>query len=278
MKVLVGIDIAARAERHSIVPEGIDLAVVDTAVAEAAAYAAGAQATPPLAELAALIEKLPESRRSLPLFVSVGRLHRVKGMAMLVNAWSGSEVSDRANLLIIGGDLQNPSADEREQLTRMDMSVAPAARRNRGLILAGHQPNDTVARWVAAARFGMPGRNAPGGVYVCASIKEEFGIALLEGMAAGLMVVAPLGGGPATYIDDGVTGILTPTHDARLLGVSLGKALDLVATEDNGRPDLSRLVVEADFTIGAMANTLSGIYGHVHEADEKFAASMGEIR
>ncbi|MGV8970335.1 MAG: glycosyltransferase [Microbacteriaceae bacterium] len=279
MKVLVGIDITNHAERHSIVPEGIDLAVVDTSVAEAAALAAGAEPTPPLAELAALINKLPESRRSLPLFVSVGRLHRVKGMAMLVNAWAGSEVSDRANLLIIGGDLVNPSHDEREQLLRMDAIIAPAARSSRGLILAGHQPNDTVARWVAAARFGMPGLNAPGGVYVCASIKEEFGIAILEGMAAGLLVVAPTGGGPATYIDNGVTGILTPTHDARLLGASLSKALDLVATEvGNERPDRSRAVVEADFTIGAMASTLSDIYADVHEDAEEFAATIGDPR
>jgi glycosyltransferase involved in cell wall biosynthesis len=279
MKVLVGIDISSHAERHSVVPEGIDLAVVDTSVSEAASHAAGAEATPALTELAALLEKLPEHRRSLPLFVSVGRLHRVKGMAMLVNAWSGSEVSERANLLIIGGDLENPSKDEREQLARMDAIVAPAARSTRGLILAGHQPNDTVARWVAASRFGMPGLNAPGGVYVCASIKEEFGIAILEGMAAGLMVVAPTGGGPATYIENGVTGILSPTHDARLLGISLTKALDAVAAESgNERADKSRAVVEADFTIGAMAGTLSTIYAHVHEDAEEFAATMGKAR
>jgi glycosyltransferase involved in cell wall biosynthesis len=279
MKVLVGIDISSHAERHSVVPEGIDLAVVDTSVSEAASHAAGAEATPALTELAALLEKLPEHRRSLPLFVSVGRLHRVKGMAMLVNAWSGSEVSERANLLIIGGDLENPSKDEREQLARMDAIVAPAARSTRGLILAGHQPNDTVARWVAASRFGMPGLNAPGGVYVCASIKEEFGIAILEGMAAGLMVVAPTGGGPATYIENGVTGILSPTHDARLLGISLTKALDAVAAESgNERADKSRAVVEADFTIGAMAGTLSTIYAHVYEDAEEFAALMGEAR
>jgi len=277
MKVLVGIDITSHAERHSIVPEGIDLAVVDTSVAEAAAHAAGAEATPALAELAALIRKLPEHRRSLPLLVSVGRLHRVKGMAMLVNAWSGSEASERANLLIVGGDLENPSKDEREQLARMDTIIAPAARSTRGLILAGHQPNDTVARWVAATRFGIPGLNAPGGVYVCASIKEEFGIAILEGMAAGLMVVAPAGGGPATYIENGVTGILSPTHDARLLGISLTKALDIVAAESgNDRPDTSRAVVEADFTIGAMASTLADIYAHVHDDAEAFAATMGE--
>ena len=42
MRELVGIDIAAHPERHTIVPEGIDLDVIDAAVAEAADHAAGA--------------------------------------------------------------------------------------------------------------------------------------------------------------------------------------------------------------------------------------------
>ena len=202
MKVLVGIDITSHAERHSVVPEGIDLEVVDSSVAEAAAHAAGTEASPALAELALLIKKLPESRRSLPLLVSVGRLHRVKGMAMLVNAWAGSEASERANLLIIGGDLENPSKDEREQLSRMDAIIAPAARTTRGVILAGHQPNDTVA-----------GESEPSG-------KSE-----------------PAG---------------------------------------NDRPERSRAVVEADFTIGAMASTLSEIYARVHHDAQEFAATIGD--
>ena len=71
--------------------------------------------------------------------------------------------------------------------------------------------------WLAAARCGLPGLTGRGGVYVCASVKEEFGIALLEAMATGLMVVAPDGGGPATYVQDGVTGVLTQTWDAARL-------------------------------------------------------------
>ncbi len=154
---------------------------------------------------------MPPDRRALPLIVSVGRLHRVKGMAALVQSWAGSDLRDRANLLVVGGDLANPSDDEREQLALIDAVVDPDGRPAAGLILPGHRPNDVVARWTAAVRCGLPGLSAPRGIYVCASVKEEFGIALLEAMASGLLVVAPDGGGPATYVEEGVTGFLTAT-------------------------------------------------------------------
>ena len=262
MRRLVGIDITAHPERHSIVPEGIDLAVIDTAVAEAADHAAGLPASPEIEGLRALLATLPEERRGLPLLVSVGRFHRVKGMATVVEAWARGPVADGANLLLIGGDLRNPSIDEAEQLAAMDRVVAPDERASRGLLLPGHQPNGTTARWMAAARFGVPGLAAPHGVYVCGSLKEEFGIALLEAMAAGLFVVAPDGGGPATYVDRGVTGLLAPTWDLALLRAAMTEALELSAGHD---PGASRGTVESSFTIQAMARSLGGVYSGVHD-------------
>jgi glycosyltransferase involved in cell wall biosynthesis len=267
MRELVGIDITTHPERHTIVPEGIDLGVVDAAVTEAGAYARGGAPSPALASLTRLLESLPADRRTLPLIVSVGRMHRVKGMATIVEAWAKG-LSDRANLLIIGGDLGNPSADEREQLDRIDTLVAPADRASRGLILPGHQPNDTVARWVAAARFGVDGLAAPSGIYVCGSLKEEFGIALLEAMASGLLVVAPDGGGPATYVEQGVTGYLTHTWDVAQLRDAIETALAAAAVETGSdRSDRSRATVEKSFTIQAMAHSLSSLYSQVVEAE-----------
>ncbi|CAN5221364.1 hypothetical protein BH11ACT4_BH11ACT4_02920 [soil metagenome] len=270
MKDLVGIDITAHPERHTIVPEGIDLAVVDRATAEAADYAAGGEPTPALAELAALVAELPEERRGLPLLVSVGRFHRVKGMATIVEAWARGPLADRANLLLVGGDLANPSADESEQLAAMEAVLPVAGRRERGLILSGHRPNDTVARWVAAVRFGMPGLAASRGIYVCGSLKEEFGIALLEAMATGLIVVAPDSGGPATYVEEGTTGFLAPTWDVALLASAMEAALDAAAAETtDARAERSRSTVEASFTIQAMASALAGVYTQVHEAERQ---------
>jgi glycosyltransferase involved in cell wall biosynthesis len=272
MKELVGIDITAHPERHSIVPEGIDLAVVDRAVSEAQAAVAGDTPTAPLGELAELLAQLPAERRGLPLLLSVGRMHRVKGMSTIVEAWSTSPLRDRANLLIVGGDLASPSADEREQLDRIDALIAPDARLHSGLLMSGHRPNDTVARWVAATRFGIDGLAAPGGVYVCGSVKEEFGIALLEAMAAGLMVVAPAGGGPATYVREGVTGYLVRTSDVELLATAIASALDTVAAETGTeRAELARATVSDHFTIQAMAVALSGVYAGVGAAESELA-------
>ncbi|KQS17643.1 glycosyltransferase [Frigoribacterium sp. Leaf186] len=287
MRELVGIDVTSHPERHTIVPEGIDLDVVDRSVAEAAEHAAGRPATPPLAELCALLESLPPERRGLPLLVSVGRLHRVKGMATIVEAWAGGAAGapgaaeadasvdgadahgvplrDRANLLLIGGDLEHPSADEREQLDLIDAIVPAGRQRASGLLLPGHRPNDTVARWVAAARFGLPGLAAPRGVYVCGSLKEEFGIALLEAMGSGLLVVAPQGGGPSTYVRQGDTGWLTRTWDVDALRQAMGEALTAAAAETTeARAARSRDTVERSFTIQAMARSLSGVYDTVH--------------
>ena len=265
---LVGIDIAKEPRRHTIVPEGIDLQVIDRAVFEAQAFASGETGTAALLELRELLNELPPERRGLPLLTSVGRFHRVKGMATIVKAWAGSDLRHRSNLLLIGGNLQHPSADEREQFELIDAIVAPGERAKEGLLLPGHRPNDTVARWVAATRTGVPGVAAPHGVYVCGSLKEEFGIALLEAMASGLTVVGPAGGGPATYVEQGRTGFLTTTWDTALLRDAIDSALECAAADaTDGRAAYARSVVQERFTIEAMAHTLSQVYSTVHHDD-----------
>jgi glycosyltransferase involved in cell wall biosynthesis len=210
------------------------------------------------------------------LLISVGRLHRVKGMAALVEAWNTDlALQARCNLLIVGGDLEHPSFDEDSELQRMARSVAGGALTDsaaHGLLLAGHRANDTVARWLAAARYGRPGLAAPFGVYVCASMKEEFGIALLEAMATGLTVVAPTGGGPATYIEEGVTGFLVDTGDSSALTRGITHALALAAGVHGGENAArARNMVAAKFTIEAMASTLAVVYHDVAVAIDPVA-------
>ncbi|MEV8135822.1 glycosyltransferase [Microbacterium aurantiacum] len=274
MRELVGIELAEHPDRRTVVAEGVDLEVIDRAVA-AAAYPG---ASPDLAEM---LDALPAERRRLPLLVSVGRLHKVKGMATLVATWAGSALSERANLLIVGGDLDSPSPDEREQLDLIAQAVPEDAWSARGLLIAGHRPNDVTARWLAAARLGMPGRAAPGGAYVCASMKEEFGLALLEAMAAGLVVVAPDGGGPATYVLDGDTGFLTATWDSARLEEAVDAALDRAAEAaadcDGDLARRARRIVADRFTIQAMARALAPVYRGVAAAEEEIVRAATGI-
>ncbi|GAA3011199.1 glycosyltransferase [Microbacterium aurantiacum] len=274
MRELVGIELDEHPDRRTVVAEGVDLEVIDRAVA-AAAYPG---ASPDLAEM---LDALPAERRRLPLLLSVGRLHKVKGMATLVATWAGSALSERANLLIVGGDLDSPSPDEREQLDLIAEAVPEDAWSARGLLIAGHRPNDVTARWLAAARLGMPGRAAPGGAYVCASMKEEFGLALLEAMAAGLVVVAPDGDGPATYVLDGDTGFLTATWDsARLeeaVDAALDRAAEAAADSDGDLARRARRIVADRFTIQAMARALAPVYRGVAAAEEEIVRAATGI-
>lgn len=280
---LVGIDIGAGTSasgddssrvRTSFTPvaEGIDVAVIDHAVTEATTAANGGAPTPALSQLQLLLSSLPEARRSLPLLISVGRLHRVKGMADIVAAWAESELRDQCNLLIVGGDLRAPSADETEQLARIDALVDPAHRCGAGLLLAGHRPNAVAAQWMAAAQTGVPGFAAPHGVYVCGSVKEEFGLAILEALAAGLFVVAPERGGPATYVEHGRTGLLTDTANGTALRTAIVDALAIArgprATE---RARRARRTVLERFSIRTMAKRLTRVYGSVllHSSDRE---------
>ncbi|WBM80069.1 glycosyltransferase [Cryobacterium breve] len=304
LRELVGIDVTQHPERHSIVAEGIDIAVIEASLvdarasdgtpAEAAVAAAYAEPLPDAAAVPAsvapaqmsvegavalgqlddLLATLPPERRALPLAITVGRLHRVKGMATLVEAWAADPALRAAcNLLIVGGDLANPTPDEAEQLGRIHAAVPLGEAAHAGLLIAGHRSNDTVARWLAATRLGRTGLAAANGVYVCASMKEEFGIALLEAMAAGLTVVAPNGGGPATYVEQGVTGFLVDTGNPADLAGGVREALEPQPGPFGPEfAERAMAMVSGSFTIQAMATTLSGVYRDVAEAHERLRA------
>ena len=267
MRDLVGIDVTSHPELRSVIAEGIDLGVIERSRVLALAASVdpdypGDDGRPAFSRLDAVLGQLPEHRRSLPLAIAVGRVNPVKGTATLVETWvADPAVRARCNLLIVGGDLENPTTEEASQLTRIDAAIPRDRAASEGLLLAGHQGNDVVGHWLAATRFGRPGLAAPHGVYVCASVKEEFGIAILEAMATGLTVVAPDSGGPATYVEHEVTGFLVDTTDPAALANAITRALELASGPMAFEyAELASDMVTANFAIEAMAVSLAAVY------------------
>ncbi len=253
LRDLVGIDIAAAPGRYTVVPEGID-----TTRIESAGETAESDLVRAWPDVEAILSRLPTHRRGLPLVVTVGRMHDVKGMARVVAAWAGV-LSATTNLIVVGGDLDRPSLDEAAELARIDDVLRASTADTAGLVLAGHQSNLTVSRLLVTAARGHRGLAGAGGAYVCGSRKEEFGLAIVEALAAGLPVVVPRIGGPATYVQDGDTGVLVDTADPSAIAAGLAKALALAP--DQGRARRARDLVRGQFTIEGMARTMALVYG-----------------
>jgi adenosyl cobinamide kinase/adenosyl cobinamide phosphate guanylyltransferase/glycosyltransferase involved in cell wall biosynthesis len=246
LRRLTAIDRTVLDDRSTVAPEGIDLANI-----EAAEERIGE--SPVIDDLVAA---LPADRHGLPLVVSVGRLHPVKGMVRVVADWLGDPfLRTTTNLVIVGGDLAHPNAVERQVLDQIAELLAdtPDAA---GVVLLGSRDPAATAHLLVVATRGVGDVVAPGGVYVNGAAKEEFGLALLEALASGLPVVAPSEGGPRTYVERGVTGVLVPpTGD---LAPAIHEALAL--HHRPGRAAAARCLVEERYTVDAYAEALGGAY------------------
>lgn len=142
-------------------------------------------------------------------------------------------------------------------------------------MLLGHRPNDEIGELLAATLEGWGDVVGAHGSYVCGSAKEEFGLAIVEALAAGLPVTAPRIGGPATYVVQGTTGFLVDTMDPSAIAVGVGAALDLALAE--GTPERARASIERRYSIDRMANVLAAVY-RTALAPHRLAAPVATTR
>ena len=250
------IDAQRRDQRIAVVAEGIDISLLDRA-AQQSKSASTARSSRHPSVLAELADRLPETRHGLPLVLSVGRLNPVKGMDRVVSAWASDDrLWQACNLVIVGGELERPSATERGVLDSIDRIVPEGDNRREGLVLLGGRPREEVATLLVAAAAGRDGGWPGGGVYIDGALKEEFGLSVLEALAAGLVVVAPSTGGPSTYVEHGDTGILVdPTDD---LAVAMHEAFGLMNRA--GRAARARALVNERYSVAKMAAALVDLY------------------
>ena len=258
LSALVDIDLDERAPPH-VVPEGVSLRAPRSAAADLERVQLGASLPPVLKDLVAAVSALGPQRRGLPVLVTAGRLHPVKGVDRLVEAWAGDPVLREAfNLVVVGGDLRSPSPVERVVLAAVRAALDRHPGSADGLVMLGARPHQQLAVVLAAAHAGVAPFLGPDGVYACASIKEEFGLAIVEALAAGLAVVAPDDGGPPTYVEDGVTGVLVDTASPIALRAGIARAASLRLIP--GRSTRARTQVATHASLTAMAGALTELY------------------
>lgn len=195
--------------------------------------------------------------RSLPLLLCVGRLHPVKQQDLLLRTWLTTELWRTTTLVIVGGGTERPTAAERamRDTFRTLLSGHDAAARRLAVLPA--MPNDTVRRLERALADPVSGVPA---WYVCPSVKEEFGLAVLEAMEAGLPAAGPRRGGVPHYLRDGVGGVLLDTSSAAGLARGLHRLAAVPEDRRRGFALAGQQTVRARFSVDGMANALAGMY------------------
>ena len=145
-----------------------------------------------------------------PIILNVGRLAVLKGQIELLKAWSNSKLSETHNLLIIGGDLERPSKEEEMVIDFFKDYLQRHPQFKDRFIHKGAMSNLDIRlleRNIIQRDFTYPH------IYLCSSVKEEFGIAILEAMSIGFLTLGPIKGGVKSYMKNGENGFLIDTSN-----------------------------------------------------------------
>ncbi|MFI1979853.1 glycosyltransferase family 4 protein [Streptomyces wedmorensis] len=194
------------------------------------------------------------------VLLSVGRLHPVKQQDLLVRSWIASGCHRHAVLVLVGGSPHSRDPVERMMRARIEEALRASPEARRRLLLLPALPNAEVRMLERA--LADPTRRVTAR-YVCPSAKEEFGLALLEAMEAGLLVAGPLRGGVPHYVADGRNGLLIDTSTSRTLGEGLTRLLAVDDEQATTMAARARSLVRSTYSSTAMARALAEHYAAV---------------
>jgi mannosyltransferase len=116
------------------------------------------------------------------------------------------------------------------------------------IVMTGELPIDDVQRWYRRLT-----------IYAFTSRNEGFGLTLIEAMAAGAALVASRAGAAELVVEDGVTGVLTPSGDVDALVAALEPLMrDPASAADMGERGRARMLTK--FSLDAEAAAIAEIY------------------
>lgn len=116
------------------------------------------------------------------------------------------------------------------------------------IVITGELDIEEVPRWYQRLT-----------IYAFTSRNEGFGLTLIEAMSSGAALVASRAGAAELVVEDGVTGVLTPTGDVDALVAALEPLMrDPAAAADMGERGRARVLQK--FSLDAEANGIAEVY------------------
>ena len=237
-----------RQKTFALIPEGIEIAPPAMVAQE---------------EIQLLLTKIGRSKEDLShsrrrLILNVGRLSPIKQQDLLVEAWLNSGLWKSVDLILIGGSPVNPTPTEEKMLRSINhlLEKYPHARSNFFLLPA--LPNHQIRALETHLADDYPLNQPP--LYVCSSLKEEFGIAILEAMSAGWLAVGPQAGGLSSYIRDGENGFLMDTSESASIEQKL---MEILAVEEEKLKTIAargQQTIRQNYDIRSIARLLADLY------------------
>jgi glycosyltransferase involved in cell wall biosynthesis len=176
-----------------------------------------------------------------PVLVCAGRFTEVKRTGLVIQAFARARerFTTPASLVLVGG---HPGEWEGEHPA--DVIASTGAR---DVFLAGWHEHDTLPDFLNAAD-----------ATVLASVREQFGLVLVEGMACGGPAIAVDRYGPAEIVEDGRTGWLVGPDDEAALAAALVECID-DAGERERRGALARETALERWSWPALAARLGAV-------------------
>jgi glycosyltransferase involved in cell wall biosynthesis len=180
-----------------------------------------------------------------PVVIYVGRFTEVKRLDVLISAFARVQerLETQAALVLVGG---HPGEWEGEHPADIVSRLGVPQ-----VFLAGWHTHEELPDFLSAAEL-----------VVMTSEREQFGQAIVEGMACGLPPVATRSLGPEAIIDDGKTGWLVEPDDEMALAAALTEAVQ-DKRERERRGQLARVAVRERYSWSAASQQLGALLEEV---------------
>jgi len=172
------------------------------------------------------------------IFISVGRLHKIKAQSLLVDAaYILKKQYGNFHIIIVGSGDEYGVLKDRIQRFGLESQVT----------LAGKK--DNVQDFLQASD-----------VFILTSKEEGFGLSVVEAMASGLPVIATKVGGVPEIIEDGETGFLIKSQNINELVDKMSFFMKLSDEKRRSIGVRARRVVEEKFSITKMMHSYTDLY------------------